>query len=119
MGGRYSALTKIHHPNSSTANEIFSKALCSSPSARIGITEIAHRDLEYPEHEKLAVEIILPFFNDPDVKVREASVCCFHYLCKAEKFSDDVDHLICEFIGSKAFFEFPYILYFPNLGSEV
>ena len=105
-GARLASLAVLYeHENAVT---LVNEALNGDPSQRIGVAQVAARNIGQEECKEWAEKHLLGFFNDPDTGIRQEAASCFHGLHSQPL--DQFIELINGFCESAAFQENPSYL---------
>ena len=97
-GGRLAGLAALYHES---AADLASEARQGSTPQRIGIAQVASKNINLPQCREWCEENLLELFDDDDASVRRTAAMCFRELgdCPLEQYTD----LIRRFCESRAF----------------
>lgn len=105
-GARLASLAVLYEHESAVT--LVNEALDGDPSQRIGVAQVAARNIGQEKCKEWAERHLLRFFNDPDPGVRQEAASCFHGLHSHTL--DQFVALINGFCDSAAFQENPSYL---------
>ena len=100
-GARLASLAVLYNHNE--AESLVEEALQGSPSQRLGVTEVAARNIGLNNCQPWSEQQLLRLFNDRDAKVRQEASTCFRSLEKQSL--ESFENLIKRFCESAAYSE--------------
>ena len=106
-GARLASLAVLY--NHDDVNNLVEEALRGVPSQRIGVAQVASRNIRYKEYRSWSEQQLLRLFNDSDSEVRREAAICFHSLRGQPP--QTYDDLIIRCCDSEAFQEASHFIF--------
>ena len=100
-GARLAGLAVLYHYEN--ARILVSEALRGSPAQRLGLAQVAAKNIGHQECELWSEHHLIRFFDDPDTEVRREAASCFDNL--EGRSMEQFEELIGRFCESAAFRE--------------